>query len=145
MQMEVMEMSNQHQTQTNGTNSQNINIEALTSELSHKIVDEISKLSSSDKTKTKLKNLIDKSLGVLANNGVYAYYVYIISQKSDKATELFLDDLKDIFNIIGNYNPSNRETYFQTIAQDLHKLLFLKQLLEKTLVYARYHAKALGD
>ncbi len=35
--------------------------------------------------------------------------------------------------------------YFINIANDIHKLLFLKQLLEKTLIYARYHAKALQD
>ena len=35
--------------------------------------------------------------------------------------------------------------YFLNVSNDLHKLLFLKQLLEKTLIYARYHAKALED
>jgi len=35
--------------------------------------------------------------------------------------------------------------YFINISQDLHKLLFLKQLLEKILIYARYHAKSLSD
>ncbi len=117
------------------------NIEALTSRIAYEIVSEISK----SENKTKLKNLIDKSLGVLANNGVYAYYVYIISQKSNDATSLFLDTLKDIFDVVESYDSSNRENYFQVISQDLHKLLFLKQLLEKTLIYARYHAKALGD
>ncbi len=120
------------------------NIETLTSKKAYEIVNKINQ--SSDKTnKTKLKNLIDKALGVLSNNGVYAYYVYIVSQKSKEATELFLDSLKDIFDILEDYDPSNKESYFQNISKDLHKLLFLKQLLEKTLIYARYHAKALGD
>ncbi len=114
------------------------NIEALTIRKAYEIVDGINR--SSDKSK--LKNLIDKALGVLSSNGVYAYYVYILSQKSKEAENLFLDDLKDIFNIIETYNPSNRENYFQNISRDIHKLLFLKQLLEKTLIYARYHAKA---
>ena len=118
------------------------NIEALTSRKAYEIVNKINQFS--DKSKlNKLKNLIDKALGVLSSNGVYAYYVYILSQKPEEATNLFLDDLKDIFNIIETYNPSNRENYFQNIAQDIHKLLFLKQLLEKTLIYARYHAKAM--
>jgi len=117
------------------------NIEILTSKKAHEIVNKINQ--SSDKTK--LKNLIDKALGVLSNNGVYAYYVYIISQKSKEATELFLDNLKEIFDVIESYDPSAKENYFQKISEDLYKLLFLKQLLEKTLIYARYHAKALGD
>ncbi|MBK3331981.1 hypothetical protein GWK41_02730 [Persephonella atlantica] len=117
------------------------NIETLTSKKAYEIVNKINKSSN----KTKLKNLIDKSLGVLSNNGVYAYYVYIVSQKSEEATELFLDNLKEIFDVIDNYDPSDKENYFQNTSQDIHKLLFLKQLLEKTLIYARYHAKALGD
>jgi len=119
------------------------NIETLTSKKAYEIVNKINQ--SSNKTKTKLKNLIDKSLGVLSNNGVYAYYVYILSQKSKEATELFLDSLKEIFDVIENYDSSDKENYFQNISQDIHKLLFLKQLLEKTLIYVRYHAKALGD
>ena len=35
--------------------------------------------------------------------------------------------------------------YFINISNNLHKLLFLKQLLEKTLIYARYHARAMGE
>jgi gas vesicle protein len=35
--------------------------------------------------------------------------------------------------------------YFQDLAQDLNELLFMKELLEKVLIYAIYHAKAKGD
>jgi len=35
--------------------------------------------------------------------------------------------------------------YFQNLAQDLNKLLFMKELLEKVFIYALYHAKAKGD
>ena len=121
-------------------------LDALISELSFKIINKINVLGNDRK---KALNLIDKALGVLSNNGVYAYYVYIISQKNDNFNEIFLDIYQEIFDIIKykkNYDKNNRQEYFIDIANNIHKLLFLKQLLEKTLIYARYHAKALsGD
>ena len=121
-------------------------LDALISELSFKIINKINELG---KDRKKALNLIDKALGVLSNNGVYAYYVYIISQKNYNFNEIFLDIYQEIFDIIKYekiYDKNNRQKYFIDIANDIHKLLFLKQLLEKTLIYARYHAKALsGD
>ncbi|WP_028949860.1 type III-B CRISPR module-associated protein Cmr5 [Sulfurihydrogenibium subterraneum] len=128
---------------SNQTN--NLNIESLIAKVSYELVSEIQ----NSQNKKKLKNLIDKALGVLNNNGVYAYYVYIISQngKDNKEPEkIFLNKLKDLFKILDiSFDENNKQQYFQNISNDLHKLLFLKQLLEKTLIYARYHAKALGD
>jgi hypothetical protein len=37
------------------------------------------------------------------------------------------------------------DKFFQTLSQDLNQLLFFKEMLEKALIYARYHAKAMGD
>lgn len=128
---------------SNQTN--NLNIESLIVKVSYELVSEIQ----NSQNKKKLKNLIDKALGVLNNNGVYAYYVYIISQngKDNKEPEkIFLNKLKDLFKILDvSFDENNKQQYFQNISNDLHNLLFLKQLLEKTLIYARYHAKALGD
>lgn len=118
------------------------NLETIISKLSFEIVEEIKKSSE----KKKLLNLIDKSLGVLANNGVYAYYVYIISQKSQETEGIFIDKLEDIFKKVeDSFSKDNKQEYFEKVSEDIHKLLFLKQLLEKTLIYARYHAKAMGD
>ena len=121
-------------------------LEAKISEIAYMIIEEILKLE--EKKKRKLINLIDKSLGVLSNDGVYAYYVFIISQKDDKTAFIFLDSMEELFNIAKNQKPydnSNPHDYFKDVASDINKLLFLKQLLEKTLIYARYHAKALED
>jgi len=121
------------------------NIEATINDVSFQLVNKIQ----NSQNRTKLKNLIDKALGVLSNNGVYAYYVYIISQNSKKSKEpqeIFIDTLEELFKIVdSNFSKDKEQEYFQNIADDIHKLLFLKQLLEKTLIYARYHAKAMGD
>jgi len=120
-------------------------LEAKVSEFAYKIVEEILKHQGKKK---KLINLIDKALGVLSSNGVYAYYVFIISQKEKEAKEIFLDSLKELFKAAKNkenYEKSNPQKYFLDVSSNLYRLLFLKQLLEKTLIYARYHAKALED
>ncbi|WP_029521343.1 hypothetical protein [Persephonella sp. IF05-L8] len=122
-------------------------LDALITDLSFKIINEINNLEKKN-DKKKALNLIDKALGVLSNDGVYAYYVYIISQKNGEFNKIFLDSLEEIFNIAKYkeaYNSDSRQNYFKDITNDIHKLLFLKQLLEKTLIYARYHAKALQD
>jgi hydroxymethylpyrimidine/phosphomethylpyrimidine kinase len=108
-------------------------LEALISEISFNIV----------KEGILNENEINKLLGVLSNDGVYAMWVYAKSKKEIKEEKL-MDNLKELLEKVENVNNSY-ETYFISVANDISKLLFLKQLLEKTLIYARYHAKALED
>ena len=165
------------------------NLEALISKISFEIVNE----------KILDENEINKLLGVLSSNGVYAMWVYALDKlgvkfydsvdklKEEKIFKLLgkvadldkyliksldyeqllneiahltgeikqlKDDLKQaqrneeqemLKNIKAKEKDRNEKLtkYFINIANDIHKLLFLKQLLEKTLIYARYHAKAL--
>jgi len=165
------------------------NLEATISKVSYELVSE----------KILDENEINKLLGVLSSNGVYAMWVYALDkldlsfkENNEKAQILEflnkflklvkvidknfseLDNIKNINNYkekISNLtkrikNDTDKERkkslniernrllrllleeankYLQEISNDLHKLLFLKQLLEKTLIYARYQAKALGD
>jgi len=114
------------------------NLDALINKIGSKIAESIDQ-----KDKTKYKNEIDKSLGVLSNDGVYAYYVYV---KSKKVDDVFLDKIKDITNYTETKLDNNDyESYFQSLSQNLNDLLFFREILEKILIYARYHAKAMGD
>jgi predicted MPP superfamily phosphohydrolase len=110
------------------------NLEALISRISFEIVNE----------GILDENEINKLLGILANDGVYAMWVYAKSQKDIKEEDLF-GKLKEILKIVSELTNDNYESYFQKVSEDLTKLLFLKQLLEKTLIYARYHARASGE
>jgi NTP pyrophosphatase (non-canonical NTP hydrolase) len=111
-------------------------------------------------------NDLQKLLGILSNDGVYAMWIYAKDkfkknkeqQKNDRSKEN-KDQQKDKIDIInylvkelGNFVKGNKKDdenidnkYFQDLAQDLNKLLFMKELLEKVLIYAIYHAKAKGD
>ncbi len=86
------------------------------------------------------ETLITKALGVLQEDGVYAFFLWTASKEDTIKTQAFsflkdrgvLKDGADILKIVRDgFND------------DLDKLLFAKELLERTLVYARYHAKAL--
>lgn len=91
------------------------------------------------------ETLIRKSLGILQEDGVYAFFLYLASQKENdfmsnaykllKATKPLKDAFKDESDVL--------EAVRTNLAYKLDELLFAKELLERTLVYARYHAKAL--
>jgi hypothetical protein len=90
------------------------------------------------------ENKINKLLGVLSNNGVYAMWVYAKSQKDIEENRLFREILNNLdLKLIKKDDLDDLENYFQSVSSNITKLLFLKQLLEKILIYARYHAKVL--
>lgn len=104
---------------------------------------------------------IDKALGVLCNDGVYGYYVYCKSKSNGKSDEkikslMFSQFISNIVKEFDDIVYSGRELksfkslyeydgYFSNLSTDIHKLLFFKDILEKILTYARYHAKAEDD
>jgi hypothetical protein len=96
-------------------------------------------------------NDLQKLLGVLSNDGVYAMWVYAKDKfkkdKDQQKVEKINESIRDLDNFVkGNKNNKGiNNEYFQNLAQDLNKLLFMKELLEKVLIYAIYHAKAKGD
>lgn len=101
--------------------------------------------------KAKTENHITKSLGVLQEDGVYAFFLYQVSrgerekggaeQLKDKAKELLKDAGIKEFENVNDPLAAVR----QRLANDLDQLLLAKRLLEQALIYARYHAKALED
>lgn len=114
------------------------NIEADINKMSFEIVESIFKKEGSQRSK--YINEIDKALGVLVNDGVYAYYVYV---KSKNISDVFLKLIEDLRNFVDNTKEEKEwEDYFQELSKDLNKLLFFRELLEKVLIYARYHTKA---
>lgn len=88
---------------------------------------------------TGIEYLVNKSLGVLSSNGVYALWLFLKSEKGDETINLI--------NILPNFgielNGNNPENMIINLSNDLKKLLYIKDLIEKTLIYARYRAKAI--
>ena len=141
------------------------------------------------------ENLINKLLGVLANDGVYAMWVYALNKiewnyyndcekfrqsklyklleklnnfpiqidkkiidekRNDEICKLTkeINELKKDKNNKTKKEEKNKKIkerddklneFFLELSTDLNQLLFFKELLEKALIYARYHAKAMKD
>jgi len=108
------------------------------------------------------ENLVTKSLGVLQEDGVYAFFLYLASQikgdKEDKrskaaralanqAAKLFKHEWLKLIQVDDGedaYKKAMEEIRREGgLASRLNDLLLAKRLLEQALIYARYHAKAL--
>jgi len=116
----------------------------------------------------KLFSLLNKALGVLQSQGVYACMLYLYAENDQKNASVVRKALWGLlerlekeakvewpngFELPKNVDLGAKEFrtqqqvlqfYSDAIAADLDTLLLVRDLYEQTLIYARYHAKALG-
>ena len=121
------------------------NIDSKINEVSCEIAKAINE--KTKKEKSKYKNEVDKALGVLVNDGVYAYYVYVKYKGVDDILLEKLEPLLQFVKVEENEVQENtlNEEYLEKLSKDLNNLLFFRDLVERVLVYVRYHLKAMGD
>jgi len=120
------------------------NIDYICAKYGQEIVKKVEK-------KKEMKNLIQKSLGILQEDGVYAFVVYSDSEgafKNGMANKILsktFELLKDnnINLVEGNYERNEVYEQIRKLSENIDDLFFAKDLIERTLIYARYHAKAL--
>ncbi len=122
-----------------------------------------------DKVEDMKKNeiVIRKSLGVLQEDGVFAFILYLGAEgafktvKSNEKDNKMKDEEKIVRNVrekvcellkrqeiglLDDIDPDNQQGVindFKTLGEDLNDLLLAKTLIEKTLIYALYHAKSM--
>ncbi len=120
-----------------------------------------SKIANTEGGKSDKENLINSALGVLQQDGPYAMFLYLEGHKKREITESYKEKLLKMFRkekLIGNSIKTNNKpvptentnfsditAWLQGISSDIDKLLFFKQICQQTLLYARYHVKALKD
>jgi len=112
----------------------------------------------SDAIKKAAENHITKSLGVLQEDGVYAFALYQVSRgkREKEGAEKLKGLAQGLLHEVGvrpfDSNPppdllegvrGNPQKVSSGLGEDLDSLLMAKRLLEQTLIYARYHSKAL--
>lgn len=123
------------------------NLDRLCAQYGYQIADEVRQAIGKG-----AENHITKSLGVLQENGVYAFFLYQASRSSEKAgAEKLRAQAHALLKAVG-IKPFDTENdslaavrgkgQTSGLANNLDDLLLAKRLLEQALIYARYHAKA---
>jgi hypothetical protein len=82
------------------------------------------------------------ALGVLEEQGPYACFLYLKAregQNGGKIVEKSTGLLRDVFR--NQAQSTDGLAYIKSLANDLDKLLFARDLLRQMFIYARYHAK----
>ena len=112
----------------------------------------------------KLFNVLNKALGVLQAQGVYACMLYLYAESDQQLASRIRRTLWDLLQRLEQeahlrwqnengeevqrpINSGQRQVlafFANVVASDLDTLLLVRDLYEQTLIYARYHAKALG-
>lgn len=103
-----------------------------------------------DKNESKAKEferLVTKALGVLIEDGLLAYVIWLESENESSVIDCSFTLLKEEAKLIkknyGNNAEKLRKAILDEITPSIQKTLLARQLLERMLVYARYRAKAL--
>lgn len=105
-----------------------------------------------------VENPIQKSLGVLQEDGIYAFYIYLASEGAFKGNNVENTIKYNTWELLSHSNlnlglsgdnEKDKDQFFKELqkflSKDLDEVFLAKELLEKTMTYARYHAKALTD
>lgn len=128
------------------------NLDKLCAEYGHKFATDVSEAFKKDANPDPIKaeNLLTKALGVLQEQGLYAFVLFCESTGSsekpgaDKMKVITKEILKDKLNLISNDDLLKEIRNDNGLASRLDDLTLAIQVLEKSLIYARYHAKAMA-
>lgn len=127
------------------TNSTVDNLDRKCFSSSMEIAKEIMAVKEEDKKKKakELFNFITKSLGILQENGVFAFFIFLRSEKEKTKIGNIIEKrtVKLLRENVSNQLDTDLEK-IQLLTEDVNTLLFAKSLIEKTLIYARYQAKS---
>ncbi|WP_048182729.1 hypothetical protein [Methanosarcina siciliae] len=91
------------------------------------------------------EKILNDCLGVLEEQGVYAFFLYVMSKNQDenicKQCIEFLKKTPEDTPLIPTDEVTDPFLMLADLSIDLDKLLFARNLLLQALVYSRYHAK----
>ena len=124
-----------------------VNLEPICAKYGRKIIIKDNKIKIKDQ-----ENIINKALGVLAENRLYAMAVFLLScHKKEYGKKVLTDFLYELWSnnkvqLIDKKNfqndPAELLTAVRKITESLPKLILARKVTEQALIFARYHAKA---
>ena len=101
-----------------------------------------------DKNSKNDETVIQKSLGVLQEDGLFAFILFLkaLKDKSELIRSSILKKTAELLNetkLTENADEKNIQEKILEITENMDDMFLAKDLIEKTLVYARYRAKAI--
>jgi hypothetical protein len=109
--------------------------------------------------KSKQENMIQNALGVLSQDGIFAYMVWLesknsLSPASSKVEELTVKNIHEksfellkrieLVKGVPDYKVLRSELVKpNSVLEDIHQMFLVKQLFERMLTYALYRVKSL--
>lgn len=85
--------------------------------------------------------IVEKALGVLQQQGIYTLFLFLESEgKNDIKNELLELLRSDKLNLLSN--AEGEQDIKHKILSDIDKLILAYNILERCLIYAKYHLKA---
>jgi len=124
------------------------NLDRLCAEYGYRFAEEVTKAFQNDAKKA--ETLLTKALGVLQEQGLYAFALFCESrgngekESAKKVKEIATELLKEL-KLITDSDLLKELRKDDGLASDLEKLILAVQVLEKSLIYARFHAKAMKE
>ena len=125
-----------------------MNLDQLCAEYGYRFAEEVSRADGFNAKKAEV--LITKALGVLQEQGLYSFALFCKSRPSgeragaEKIETLAKELLKEL-NLINDGDFLNELRKDNGLLTRLDDLMFAIQVLEKSLIYARFHAKAMKE
>ena len=124
------------------------NLDQLCAEYGNRLAEQVSQALGKPKS---AEILITKAVSVLQEQGLYAFALFCESRGSaekpgaEKITNLSKELLKDKLHLIGNGEFLEEIRKNSGLAARLDDLMLAIEVLEKSLIYARFHAKAMAE
>lgn len=141
------------------------NLDSLCAQYGYTLVNQIAPSDHlSKKDQAKLENTITKGLGVLQENGIYAFFLFLeavrergefrinVQEKGESLATLLGTKAKELLRcealrLLRERTEKERNDFpaLCDLTENLEHLLLARRVLEQMLIYARYHAKALTE
>lgn len=96
------------------------------------------------------ETILNKALGVLCENGIYAMSLYLLTCQNKEYGEYILTECRRLWQeedigLIKKDVSDDEDSMLKAVrgmTEDLTTVILAKRLTEQTLTFARYHAKA---
>lgn len=103
--------------------------------------------------KSKADSYLANALGVLREQGIYAFYLYLkykyekgLPKVKDETLKLLCDEVPGLVKLTESEKKQQKDQdeFFvaERLSSDLDSLFLARQILEQALIYSRYHVRS---